>query len=283
MFKKLFTISLVLVFTSTFIFAQSVNSEIPQKNRTSKFSKGELGEKVKGNDRIAKMQYHPSQEPVTFSKVVGTIDTLSVRKESYALGEAPAYWDNGQSGFGMQGQDNMTIWYQAYADLTIKAVGFACAENTGDNGASVKIVKLSYPVDDLAPSAPEYLGYYPAAGDGYREISAFPDEASGDWVSGGESSNPALYLDGEYDLWSDFGFGYGITPVVTSATEPVYQWIEMTELPDAGEPTVLAGEIFGISIQHEGTDPADDVARMAFWSGDMTINEIGRASCRERV
>jgi hypothetical protein len=247
---------------SSFVFAQALNS-IPREADVRGVKDG------KNKKRSSVVENKTAKIQLNFNKIQGTIDTLSYRK---SFGEPAADWDNGQDGFGMAGQDQMTIFYEAPADLIIKAVGFACSENANGDEVTVKIVKPAYSKEDFAVGAATQWGWYPQAGDGFNEITPWPDEATGEWVPEADAPiQTPMFLSDEpnYDLWSDGGFGWPITPVVTSSSDPEYQWIVLNETLGF-EAEVASGEIFGISITHSSAqmDDGSDGNRIAFWSND---------------
>jgi hypothetical protein len=147
--------------------------------------------------------------------------------------------------FLINGQEALMQWYMAPADLIIKKVGFYCTQNPGNNGAEFKIVKVEWTEDSLLAIL-DNIGYYPALGNGCNDITAFGYDATGPWIS----QNGHLEPFGP-DIWSDNGNPIPFTPNPNN----VYQWINMSIL---FEPSVLAGEIFGIALKNNancGTGP----------------------------
>lgn len=170
------------------------------------------------------------------------------------------------SRFGFYGQDVMLTWFVAPAEMVIKAIGVKpAAEDVLASQISVRLIKFNWSLDELNSfTAAQYLGYYPSDGDGFNNVSAFPEDATGDWVDKSEGAYPTPPWDHpDYDLWSDFGFGWPIEPVGIADTDPAYQWVETAEL---SEPTLQQGEIFAIAVTHDGV--ILDEERTGFWSMD---------------
>ncbi len=187
---------------------------------------------------------------------IGVVDTLS-----YFDGDPDSY----TSRFGFTGQDVMMTWFVAPADMDIKAIGFkAAADDVLGDQVSIRLVKLNWTEEQIKINAATHVGYYPSAGDGFGNQSAFPEDATGDWVDLSDGEYPTSPFSGEdFDLWSDFGFGYPVTPIGVASEDPAYQWIETSQL---FEPSVLQGEIFAIAVIHDGTTL--DEERIGFWTMD---------------
>ncbi len=179
------------------------------------------------------------------NSINGTIDTLGF----------PGPWD---SNFDFFGQDWMLQWFQAPADLIIKKVGFACYENNDNMVVEVKLVKVSWTVEELLNADVLQRGYYEALGNGYNDITSFLDNP--DRTGGWTSIQPGDTEPFSEDIWSFDGTGFQITPV-GNPIEPTYQWVDLSILE---EPEILQGEIFGIAIKHTGTDM--DQNRIGFWA-----------------
>lgn len=187
----------------------------------------------------------------------GILDTLTY----YNPANAPY-----TSRFGFTGQDVMLTWFVAPAEMVIKAIGVKPAvDDVLGEQISVRLIKFNWTLEQLNSfTAYTNLGYYPSEGDGFNNISAFPEEATGDWVDVTDGDYPSPPWDhSDYDLWSDFGFGWPIEPVGIAETDPAYQWVETAEL---GEPTLQQGEIFAIAVTHDGTIMGEE--RIGFWSMD---------------
>ncbi|MEN8192638.1 MAG: T9SS type A sorting domain-containing protein [Bacteroidota bacterium] len=276
MFKKLFTISLVLVFASTLIMAQtaerivlkpgggilqSLDGKVPVQDALQKTS-------IKFGDR--EYTVHKFAQPSSI-EAAGTIDTLNY--PDLAGG-------NFNTNFVFDGQDVEMMWFEAPADLTIKAAGFSCSDiegNTNNATVSVRLMKLNWTAEELKnATAPMYQGYYPSVGDGMNESDPYGEDATGEWISKDENHPLPPWTNSadpdantwEYDLWSDFGVGVPITAEL-QADYTTYQWIEMNVLEF--EPTVLRGEIFAVVLLNDGQawDNPDTPDRVGFFSDDQ--------------
>ncbi len=245
MHRKLSTVLFVLLAFSMMAFAQERPMLRPIGSQLIKKSQLEAI-KVPVNNKYQSQQTNKIvPQPKQFANVQGKIDTLSYRK---MLGGS---WN---TNFGMFGQDVMIQWYVAPTTMNIKSIGYAASDNaTGTTQMSVKLVKASgWTVDDLENAGVTQWGYYPADGNGYNDIGALPEEATGEWVNldGGENG-PTTFPFAE-DLWSDGGLGASTTPVVTTSTNPEYQWVDMMAL--GFEPEVQGGDIVGIVATNLSAD-----------------------------
>ncbi|NOX64431.1 MAG: T9SS type A sorting domain-containing protein [Chlorobi bacterium] len=281
MFKKLFTISLVLVLASTLIMAQTsaskrivlkpgggifktLDSKVPVKDALQKTSI-KFGNKEVNNFHFA--------APLNIN-AVGTIDTITYPKMA-----GGAFNVN----FVFDGQDVELMWFVAPADLTIKAAGFSVSDisgNANNSSVSVRLMKLNWTPEQLKTiAAPLYQGYYPSVGDGMNESDPFGDDATAPWVVGDSTHMLPPWADNanpddntwDYDLWSDFGVGYPVTIDAVDASKNSYHWVEMSLL--GSEPTVLRGEVFAVVLTNDGTawDDPDTPDRIGFFSD----NSIG--------
>ena len=137
MLRNLFTFLIVLCFACSSVqFGQTLDKSKAVKSfklDREKSLAGKNKRKMHINRNISNLSSSPI---LKFDKVAGLIDTFSYRK---LLG---GNWTNDADGFGHSAQDAMVQWYQAPADLTIKAVGVGCATNENDQPASIKIVKI---------------------------------------------------------------------------------------------------------------------------------------------
>lgn len=245
MLKKLSVLIMVLTLLPLSLFAQERMVMRPD----GKFYK------MKGNEssfEIMKMKpFDKKNEVVPLNKIpgstLGLLDTLGYNDGSF------------NTNFGLFGQDWMIQWFYTEADMIIKGVAFQSTDITGvANGAihEVKLVKINLSKDELLAVPIEWDGYYTASGNGYNDITSFrgnPDYLGEGWVS--ITGDPEPFGD---DLWSDGGFGAPITPELNG----LYQWVDMNIL---FEPTVLAGEIFGVAYKNTGLTL--DADRLGFLSG----------------
>ncbi|MFH2031151.1 MAG: T9SS type A sorting domain-containing protein [Bacteroidota bacterium] len=161
--------------------------------------------------------------------------------------------------FGFFSQDVMLTWYQAPADLTIKAAGFSCSDTSANaSGASLglRLIKLNWTAELLSSISTTYMGYYPSQGDGYNNADYFGENATGDWIdsTGGKYPLPP-WAHADYDLWSNSKKGVPIIPELQDGASN-YQWIEMNQL--GYEPTINKGEVFAIVVEHNGTKLNED-------------------------
>ncbi len=191
----------------------------------------------------------------------GTIDTISIKEMSGA---------NFNVNFGFFDQDVMIQWYVAPADLIIKGIGFMPSDVTGaDNGVAVSLVKTNLTASDLvAMGAPAYWGYWEST-DGWNGAAPFEWQASGDWVPGTEGA-VAPWTE---DIWSDFGDGYVVTPVL-DPNAPAYNWVVLNDALGFEPDQINRGEVFGIVMKNNGVDETQpDGSRIGLLSaGDMATH-----------
>ena len=181
-----------------------------------------------------------SNHYLSFSKISspnGTIDTLRYDN----------LFPSAATTFGFSAQDAGVQWFVAPADLIIKGVAFNLTENDGvtasNAGFEIKVVKVKWTEAQLKAQKDEYIGYYNATGNGYNDITASPSNVdyTGGWVAG-KVDAPSPF--DSIDFWSDNGVGYPESDYTLGV-----HWI-MTSV--IGEPTVKAGEIFGIYFKVNG-------------------------------
>ena len=234
----------------------------------SAFIKGQDREAVRLTEReIRNRQTFKTPGPRVINNVTGEIDTLSYQN---LLGLGNSGWN---VNFSTTSQDIMMQFYVAPTDLIIHSVGVSYYENAGDVQASIKLVKFTgRTLEELMNAGTTYQGYYPSAGDGYDNIGATPDEATGDWVEG-TAGYTDPFTGSDYDLWSDGGFGWPINPVVNAEGE--YNWVDMSNLTGdpANDPTVAKGEIFAIVSKNEGTTLGD--LSLNYWAYDGSTDYRG--------
>ena len=146
--------------------------------------------------------------------------------------------------FGFFGQDRMVQWFEAPADMIIKAAGYnTAAVDVENTPAELKLVKVVWTKDQILNAGVKRWGYYVADGNGYHDATAFLDDLdrTGDWVDieGSGAGSPF-----GNDLWSDGGMGAPVTPVADGN----YQWVEMSLL--GFNPTVKKGDIIGVALKN---------------------------------
>jgi len=224
--------------------------------------------KIKRNDgKVFNNRFATSSNFMAYNE-----DTLSYR----SLG---GYW---HTNFGFFGQDVMLQWFEAPADMTIKGIGFTCADDTGAENAtiSLRLIRLNWTKEQLKNfSTDTQIGYYPSDADGMNNIDFFGETATEAWVSTNEDNPLPPWTNHEnpdsntfnYDLLSDNGYGIPITPVLSPSTDPVYQWVDLSTT-GLGEAQVKYREIFAVVATHEGINL--DADRIGFWS-DETLGYPG--------
>ena len=198
-------------------------------------------------------------------------DTISYRK----LGGT---WN---TNFGFFGQDVMLQWFEAPADMTIKGIGFTCSDDTGAESAtiSLRLIRLNWTKEQLKNFGTDtQIGYFPSSADGMNNVDPFGEGATGVWVSTDENNPLPPWTDNEdpaqntfdYDMWSDAGYGWPITPIASPSDAPIYQWVPTVDL--GFEPSVSRGDIFAVVASHDGITL--DTDRIGFWS-DATVGYPG--------
>jgi len=247
---KVLTILLTFILLSSFQFAQERNILRPD-GKIIKQS-GDLKNLEVMSIKERGLTHNQTHSKVNSVLEGGAIDTL----EYWSQFVAPL------SNFGMFGQDWMLQWFKAPVGLNIRQVAFSCYENVDAMTVEVKLVKLNWTEEELADAGVTLWGDYPAAGNGFNDITAFsgnPD-ATGDWNAIEPGSTSPF---GE-DIWSDGGVGFPIVPVGDQGATHTYQWIDLSVID---LPALAAGEIFGIAIKHTGT--GFNANRVGYWTDDL--------------
>jgi hypothetical protein len=243
--------------TLLFIIALLIPAVVLPQSKTVLRADGKIYT-VKANDEVRPVkngtaQYNlPKAGPVVRtqpSSPNNLIDTLS-------------YSGSSAANFGMFGQDWMLQWYEAPADLFVHKVAVAAlAADTDFRNVEVKVVKGNWTLEEFKSAGETRWGYYPAAGNGFTEITAFRNnpDVTGDWVALEEGSTEPW---GD-DLWGEGGVGWPLT-VEPDGANPTYQWVDLQPF---GSPDVKKGEIFGIAVKHTGTNMDQTTGdRLGFWS-----------------
>jgi len=255
MVKRKFIIPFILVLLTSFTIAQ--NNRVILKPGGEKFQLNkslDLREAIKVskftkyNGRAAKSNF----AGYDFT-AAGIMDTLT-------------YKDLGifNTNFGFNGQDVMMQFFEAPADLTIKAMSYSCSDDEGalaGSTVSLRLIKLNWTLADLKDFADAtYQGYYPSAGDGFNNSDYFGEEATGNWISKDidhplppwtNTANPGVNT-WDYDLWSDGGFGWPTTPELGDGAGDYFNWVETINL--GFEPEILKGEVFAVVAVHDGVN-----------------------------
>ena len=228
------------------------------------------GEKIKINahkdlrEAITESKIKRSDGTFFNSHFVNTSQTMGYNEDTLSYRQVGGTWN---TNFGFFGQDVMMMWFEAPADMIIEGIGFTCSDDTGADNAtiSLRLLRLNWTKDMLQNfSEDQHIGYYPSNGDGFNNVDYFGEFATGNWISKDENNTLPPWTNNEnpdsntfqYDLWSDHGFGFPITPVASPFTDPVYQWVETNELEN--QPEISRGEIFAIVATHDGTNLDDD-------------------------
>ncbi|MCK9425286.1 MAG: T9SS type A sorting domain-containing protein [Ignavibacteriaceae bacterium] len=198
------------------------------------------------------VQNHTIKSRTLAKSVNGTIDTLFYNDGSF------------NTNFGFFGQDWGMQWFIAPTELIIKKVGYSSTDDTGGD-AEIKIVKLLWTKAQLAATGTTLEGRYEATGNGFNNITAFPsnpDATAGGWQAIKEGATSPFDV---VDVWSDAGSGAPTTPVIQTSLN--YQWVPMNLIT---EPTIAAGQIFGVALKNvaPGFNLAAD--RLGLWSGAST-------------
>lgn len=244
MFKKLFTVTFLLLCFSLMVYAQE--ESVLKPLGVGYYSKHNNPEVIFANPTKGTTVYTSSSisNPPLTGAILGTIDTLSYRR---SIGGNPAAYFTFYSG------DYILVWYEAPADLVIKQVGFASYFNATNTEVAVKIYKVGNGITTaqllnagLAVKQGTFKASDPSYSLGY---AGFADESDG---SGYINASPGKFAAFPFaeDIWSDAGFGLTIVPLAT-IDAPAYQFVNTIDL--GFEPTVNRGEIFAIVIKNNGT------------------------------
>ena len=265
--KNIIRYMLILSFVGTFIKAQNHILLKPSGEITKLKSSKDIREAIK----VSKIKNFKSVEAESvFPKITnppGVDDTLDYR----------IFGGDWNTDFAFYGQDVMLVWFEAITDMTIKGIGFTCANDEGSANATVipRLIKLNWTKEQLMNfEVAQYMGYYPSIGDGFNEVDLFGEEATGNWVSFNEN-NPlppwTNHVDPnqntwEYDIWQ-MDHHWSMTAVASDLTNPIYNWHIFDELGDQ-EIQIQSGEIFAVVLYHNGTTLDED--RIGLWA-DNTI------------
>ena len=264
MLRKISTLFVAVAMLSTLIFAQNRAILTPDNQLIP--VNGDVREAIEGAKLIPHEGRTVKNVIVTGNGVTsakGTIDTLSILND---LGLTQYV------NFGFFSQDVMVQWFEATADLYVKAIAFTLPDTTGflnGNDVRVLLVKTDLTASEVAGllegGVATRLGYYPS--DSYVNNTApFPWWGSGEWQPDHEGV-PEVW---KYDIWSDFGNGYPVSDVIGSdlvAQYIVYNWVILNDALGYEPDMIHRGEVFGIAIQHGGQNsPQVQEGRIGFSS-----------------
>ncbi|OGU49534.1 MAG: hypothetical protein A2080_12260 [Ignavibacteria bacterium GWC2_36_12] len=175
-------------------------------------------------------------------------------------------WD---SSVGLYAQDYVVQWFEAPADLTIKAIACAFSDNEDYSLGSLIIYKVGNGItwNDLANVGPSelkqgrfvaahpyyFLGYVgfenESDGSGYINVGNLPDFPFADF------------------LW-DMGFQGQFEPVASPSSDPYYHFFETVWY--GHEPTVFRGEIFAIVFKNDAI--MGNTGRIGIWAKPASSN-----------
>ncbi|MFH2029573.1 MAG: T9SS type A sorting domain-containing protein, partial [Bacteroidota bacterium] len=171
------------------------------------------------------------------------------------------YFDtNFSTNFVFFDQDVIITFFEAPADMTIRAAGFSISDDSAAaNGSkvSIRLIKSNWTMNQIrALREDKYLGYYPSEGDGYNNSDYFGENATGEWIDSTDGVYPSMpWMHEDYDLWSDNMNGVSLIPKLQNGAG-LYQWVEMSTL--GYEHEVLQGAVIGVVLKHEGTGNRED-------------------------
>ncbi|MFH1527615.1 MAG: T9SS type A sorting domain-containing protein [Bacteroidota bacterium] len=243
MFKKLFTISILLALLATMIYAQD-GRYILRPN----------GEKIQLNSDLDLRDAIKVSKFKNFDGVVAKNNFLDIKFNYAGILDTLAYSDQGtfETPFLFYGQDIMMEYFEAPADMKIKAAGFSFEGDVEGVTVGVRLVKLNMTFAELQAFGTKYVGNYPDPDDGQGGIDFFGEETDSAWVdkTGGSFVTPPWGHD-DYDLWSDGTYAWPVDPV-EAASAGNFQWLEMTSL--GFEPEVKQGDVIGVVLINNSTE-----------------------------
>lgn len=245
MLQKLVTLVIVFSLVPVLLFAQertrlkpigvtySSSSGNQEVIPISKWQTFKMQQSLKNKNRN-KNYSHPNtpNNPLTL------IDTLFINPDPLT----------GGSNFGFFGQDRMTQWFQAPADLYLKEVGFDFISiNQPPPQLEVKIVQVTKPKEELEYLNDDWWGWFSAIGNGQNDATAFWDDPdrTGLWTPSPQA--PSQDSTFGVDIWSDNGVGQPFIPNDDTLTSGTYQFIDLSAL---GYPDISAGTIFAVSLKN---------------------------------
>ena len=248
MLQKLVTILIVISFVPLLMFAQDRTKQKPlgttytsssgnqEALPLSKWQTFKMQQSLKNKNRN---QNYSS--PNTPNNPLTLLDTLYINPP----GTLPP---TGNSNFGFFGQDRMTMWFVAPADLILKEVGFDfIAINQPPPQLEVKIVEVTKPTEELEYMNDDWWGWFEALGNNQHDATAFwgdPDR-TGLWTPSPQAPDPDSTFG--VDIWSDNGVGQPFTPNNDTVNIDTYQFIDLSAL---GYPDIAGGTVFAVVLKN---------------------------------
>ncbi|MCH7963201.1 MAG: T9SS type A sorting domain-containing protein [Bacteroidetes bacterium] len=264
MFNKILLPFLILLLLPIMVIAQEVIEKKVDKAEKIYWmnTRGEFVP-LEAVQKYQKPQYNDNLKRNIFGDILfnpdDTEDTLCYRDLF-----APA----GNFNFGFFGQDRMTQFFRAPADMRIIAAGVMCvAKDVKETQTSLKLVNFAWDLDEISTiTTASWLGYYEATGNGYNDVTAYLDDPdiTGGWTNADGNAETSPFGN---DLWSDGGVGFPFTPVINldPLNDLTYDWVQMNIL---FEPEVLAGDIIGVSTKN--LHPTMDAERVGWYAAQST-------------
>jgi len=153
MFKRLFTISLVLALFASFTMAQNFQVLKPDGKKTQLENASSMKEAIK----VSKLE---NLSGVAASSVFPTFNyTAAGLADSINYRKVGGTWN---TNFGMFGQDLMFQFFEATADMDIKGIGFTVSDDAGAANATVsfRLIKLNWTAEQMKSfAAATRMGY----------------------------------------------------------------------------------------------------------------------------
>lgn len=201
----------------------------------SKFVKSKSGQLH--NNKLKSKQYHYRTNP---NGTLTLLDTLYINP--------PGTLPPGGSNFGFFGQDRMTMWFVAPADLYLDKVGWDFISiNQPAPQLEVKIVNVTKPTSQLEYMNDSWWGWFEALGNGNHDATAFWDDPdrTGNWIPSPVAPDPDSTFG--TDIWSDGGVGLPFIPNDDTLTMDTYQFVDLSAL---GYPDIPAGTVFAVALKN---------------------------------
>jgi len=179
------------------------------------------------------------KESRKFSKIKSVSNILAGIEDTLSWRVPPT------TNFGFSGHDIFLQWFEAPADMSVNGLGYNIASvDSAGTELSVKLIKVNLSREDLINAGTKSWGYYEAAGNGFNDRTAFPDDSdrTGGWVDLTGTGRTDIF--GE-TLWPDSGRTVTFIP----AADGNYQWVDI----DSDESIVVTkGTILGVVLENRG-------------------------------